>query len=358
MQGTWDKVRSWATSHRVVLIVAAALTVTVLAAAGAAFAWDNAQRDRIAPGVEIGGIDVGEMTREQAKDLVDRRIVSGLSQPVEVRFEGEKYEIPAERLQRSADASAMVDRAVEVSREGGIVSRVIRYVRGGEVPEQIPTDIEYSKPAVTRFVQSLAETVDRKPVNAYLLPNGDELKPVAGEDGVEVRTRYTKSRIERAIVEPGSIAVLRPVVKRTKPEITRGELADAYPSYITIDRSTYTLRLFRNLKLSKSYTVAVGQVGLETPAGLYFIQDKQVNPSWHVPNSAWAGDLAGTTVPPGPGNPIQARWMGIYNGAGIHGTTDIGSLGSAASHGCVRMSITDVVDLYDRVDVGTPVYII
>lgn len=358
MQGQFDRVRGWMTSHRVLLIVAGALAATVLAAAGAAFAWDSAQRDRIAPGVEIGGIQVGELTRDQARRLVDERIVAGLSQPLEVKFEGQRYEIPAARLKRSANAEAMVDRAIEVSREGGIVARVIRYVRGGEVPEQIPTDIEYSQQAVTRFVQSLAETVDRKPVNAYLLPNGDELKPVSGEDGVEVRTRFTRSRIEKAIVEPGSIGVLRPVVKKTKPEITRGELADAYPSYITIDRSTYTLRLFRNLKLSKSYTVAVGQVGLETPAGLYLIQDKQVNPSWHVPNSAWAGDLAGTTVPPGPGNPIQARWMGIYNGAGIHGTTDISSLGSAASHGCVRMSIPDVVDLYDRVDVGTPVYII
>ena len=43
--------------------------------------------------------------------------------------------------------------------------------------------------------------------------------------------------------------------------------------------------------------------------------------------------------------------------AGIHGTTDTASLGSAASHGCVRMSIPDVIDLYDRVDVGTPIYI-
>jgi lipoprotein-anchoring transpeptidase ErfK/SrfK len=49
--------------------------------------------------------------------------------------------------------------------------------------------------------------------------------------------------------------------------------------------------------------------------------------------------------------------MGIYNGAGIHGTSDIGSLGTAASHGCIRMAVPDVIDLYDRVDVGTPVYI-
>ena len=82
-----------------------------------------------------------------------------------------------------------------------------------------------------------------------------------------------------------------------------------------------------------------------------------MNPTWYVPDAAWAGDLAGTTVPPGPDNPLQARWMGFNGGAGIHGTSDVGSLGSAASHGCLRMAVPDVIELYDQVDVGTPVYI-
>ena len=97
--------------------------------------------------------------------------------------------------------------------------------------------------------------------------------------------------------------------------------------------------------------------GLETPSGVYTINDKQVDPVWHVPHSAWAGDLAGRVIPPGPENPIKARWMGIYDGAGIHGTTDVSSLGSAASHGCIRMAIPDVIDLYGRVPLGTTVYI-
>jgi lipoprotein-anchoring transpeptidase ErfK/SrfK len=82
-----------------------------------------------------------------------------------------------------------------------------------------------------------------------------------------------------------------------------------------------------------------------------------VNPSWHVPESAWAGDLAGRVIPPGPDNPIKARWLGIYNGAGIHGTADIGSLGTAASHGCIRMAIPDVEKLYDQVPLQSPVFI-
>src|SRR5205085_97166 len=103
---------------------------------------------------------------------------------------------------------------------------------------------------------------------------------------------------------------------------------------------------FKRLKLKSTYTIAVGRAGLETPAGLYHIQDKEVNPSWHVPNSPWAGALAGRVIPPGPDDPIKARWMGVSAGAGIHGTADIGSLGTAASHGCIRMSIPDVEQLY------------
>jgi lipoprotein-anchoring transpeptidase ErfK/SrfK len=76
-----------------------------------------------------------------------------------------------------------------------------------------------------------------------------------------------------------------------------------------------------------------------------------------VPNSAWAGALAGKLIPPGPDDPIKARWMGIFDGAGIHGTDEVSSIGHAFSHGCVRMLIPDVIDLYDRVSVGTPVYI-
>ena len=82
-----------------------------------------------------------------------------------------------------------------------------------------------------------------------------------------------------------------------------------------------------------------------------------MNPSWHVPNSDWAGSLAGTVVPPGPSNPIKARWMGIYDGAGIHGTDATSSIGTAASHGCIRMTVPDVIDLYPRVPIGTPVLI-
>ena len=143
-----------------------------------------------------------------------------------------------------------------------------------------------------------------------------------------------------------------------KPKVTRAQLVDKYPLVLVADRPSFKLKVYRRLKLSKAYTVAFGAVGFDTPAGLYHIQNKAVNPAWSVPKKPWAGSLGGTVVPGGtPQNPLKARWLGIFDGAGIHGTDQIGSLGSAASHGCVRMAITDVIELYDQVAVGTPIYI-
>jgi lipoprotein-anchoring transpeptidase ErfK/SrfK len=138
---------------------------------------------------------------------------------------------------------------------------------------------------------------------------------------------------------------------------TTAALERRYRYYIAVSRGERRLRLFEQLKLAKTYVIAVGRIGLETPAGLYRIDDKQVNPSWHVPRSSWAGALAGRVIPPGPDDPLKARWMGFYDGAGIHGTDDLSSLGTAASHGCIRMSIPDVIELYNTVPLHTPVFI-
>ena len=92
--------------------------------------------------------------------------------------------------------------------------------------------------------------------------------------------------------------------------------------------------------------------------GQFTVQAMQKNPPWNVPQSEWAGDLAGQTIPGGdPRNPLVARWIGFNGSVGFHGTKSLGSLGSSASHGCVRMAPGDVIDLYERVEVGTPVLV-
>ncbi|MGZ5323978.1 MAG: L,D-transpeptidase family protein [Solirubrobacterales bacterium] len=344
------------TPQKLMVATVVALTALLLLAVGV-YAYDESQKDRIAPGVTIGGVDVGGMSTDDARTAIQEELVAPLQKPVVVSFGPDEYKLSPKRLDHDADVDGMVDEALERTREGGIVERVSRYVRGGELDADVAPRIGYSDEAVDRFVAELAEEINRDPQDASIEPSGDTLTPTPGEKGRELRENEVRKAIVAEIEEPGSGDEIVARAVKTEPEITTDELAEAYPTYLTVDRGEFTVRLFVKLKLAKSYTVAIGASGYDTPTGLYDIESKEVNPTWHVPDSEWAGSLAGQDIPPGPGNPLVARWMGIYNGAGFHGTYETGSLGSAASHGCIRMSVDDVIDLFDRIEVGTPVYI-
>lgn len=328
-----------------------------LVGAVAAYAYDSTQKDKIADGVSIAGVDVGGMDEEEAKEAVRASLLRPLRNPIRVSYDGKGWELSGEELKIHADVDAAVEEAVAESREGGLPGRLVRYVTGGGVDEQVGAAVTYSRPAVNRFVRMIAEEIGVEPQDATVEANGGELEVVPAEHGRKLRDVLLTRQLRAAVLNADADRTIAARSHSVKPEVTGSEVADEYPSYLTLDRSTYTLRLWKNLKLAKTYTVAVGQVGLETPEGLYHIQDKQVEPTWHVPDSDWAGDLAGQSIPPGPSNPLKARWMGIYEGAGIHGTEETYSLGTAASHGCVRMAVPDVEELYDQVEVGTPIYI-
>jgi lipoprotein-anchoring transpeptidase ErfK/SrfK len=332
--------------------------VLLIAAAVGAYAWDNSKSGEIAEGVRVGNVDLGGLNEKQATDLLEHELVKPYEKPVVATFEGEDYTLHASDLEVRADVDGMVAEALSASREGGLPSRIVRYATGNEVNHRIEPKVAFSETAVERFVDGVAAKVNTEAQDASINPTTTSLEPVPGKEGRELKEDELRADIMDVLESggPGPRAV-KARVETVKPEVTTEELAAQYPDYITIDRASFTLRHYEHLKLVKEYTVAVGQAGYDTPTGVYNIETMQVDPVWNVPNSDWAGGLAGTTVPPGPSNPLKARWMGIYAGAGIHGTDDIGSLGSAASHGCIRMSVPEVIELYDRVDVGTPVYI-
>ena len=100
------------------------------------------------------------------------------------------------------------------------------------------------------------------------------------------------------------------------------------------------------------YPVAVGTPDNQW-SGQSFVVAKAVNPTWTPP---WN---PGHTVPGGAGNPlgVRALYLGWTNYR-IHGTNAPGSIGSPASHGCIRMFNADVTDLYSRVHLGAPVYVV
>lgn len=107
------------------------------------------------------------------------------------------------------------------------------------------------------------------------------------------------------------------------------------------------------------YPLGIGREGRETPEGTYRVVVKQEQPDWRVPAGLRETDSSlPAIVPPGPGNPLGAFWMGLsVPGYGIHGTNRPYGVGRRVSYGCLRMYPEDIASLYDRIVVGTPVII-
>jgi lipoprotein-anchoring transpeptidase ErfK/SrfK len=341
--------------HRTFILVVA-LLLALVGGAVAAYAYDSSRDDLIAEGVTIAGVDVGGMRVDEARRVVTRRLAEPLHQPITVARAKKRFRLSAEDAGVKADVAGMVDEALERSRDGSIITRVARDVTGGDEDAQVPARVTYDEEAIERLVGRVKRSLDRPARDAEL--TFPSLEKVKEQRGLKVRTARLEERLAQALTVPGVDRRVKAPARIIEPKVTQAELADKYPTLLVVDRGSFTMRHYEGLNLVKEYVIAVGAVGFDTPAGMYSIQNKAVNPAWSVPNSDWAGELAGTVVPGGvPENPLKARWLGIYDGAGIHGTDQTYSLGTAASHGCVRMSIPDVIELYDQVPVGAPIYI-
>jgi lipoprotein-anchoring transpeptidase ErfK/SrfK len=340
--------------------VAALLAGVVVLLGVAMLVYDHARRDRIANGVSIAGVPVGGLSEAAARAKLERDLIAGLSKPIAVHSGSHEWTLTTRQAGVTVDAANMVSQAIEASRQGSIFTRTIRSLSGGSVHRDVPLVVSYSHAAVRRLTAQVRAAVDREPRDASVVPGAGGLEQVSGENGLMVDSAKLGARIERALTAPGGARTVGVPANVVEPKVTTTQLAAEYPAYIVVNRGEFKLRFYEHLKLAKTYEVAVGMEGLETPAGLHHIEWEQEDPSWYVPKKAWAGKLAGTVVPPGPSDPLKARFMSIEGGAGIHGIdpSEYSSIGHDASHGCVRMRIPDVIALYDKSPVGTPVYII
>jgi hypothetical protein len=342
--------------RRLAAVVTLAVVV-LLVGAGSLYAFDRQVKTKIADGVTVNGIDVSGLKPEQARARLQAALVEPLTRPVTVRHKGRRFRLTAEQASIAVDIEGSVERAMAVSTDGNVFTRTWREVRGNALDADVEAKVAWDRSAVRRLIRRVKKKVTIEARDASLDLESGQVEPVPSRDGLAVK-RGLRREIESELLDMGKRRLVRLRTKVVEPNVTTAELAEKYPAVIVVNRGSYQLTFYKDLKVHKTYGIAVGQVGLETPAGLYHIQNKAVDPAWHVPNSDWAGDLAGTIVPGGtPQNPLKSRWMGIYDGAGIHGTDASGSIGSAASHGCIRMLIPDVIELYDQVPVGAPIYI-
>jgi lipoprotein-anchoring transpeptidase ErfK/SrfK len=326
-------------SRRLLAVVAALLVCLPAAVASARPAEDASPLPSgvIAPGVSIAGVAVGGMTASQAEPWIKQRLLGTLT----VTAGGKTWTVPRSELGLHANLARPLRVALAQGRTTAVTG------------QDIPVVTRITGSALRTFVDKLAPQVRIDPVDARFRLVKSVPTVVPDRWGRRLDRLAATAAIAQALREPERTSLELPT-KVVPPAVT----ARTLPPAVVVDRTLHRVSLYskRGVKL-RMLGAAVGQSRYPTPVGRFEIVTKQRNPWWYPPNSAWAAGEK--PVPPGPGNPLGTRWMGISApGVGLHGTPDPASVGYSASHGCIRLRIPDAEWLFMRVRVGTPVWII
>jgi lipoprotein-anchoring transpeptidase ErfK/SrfK len=285
-------------------------------------------------GVEVGGVEVGGMISVQAQNRLERKF----SKPIQLFHGDERWSVSPARL----GATAAIDEAME---------RALRARPG----TNLPVDVDVRMPAIRAYVARLDKRFAKPAEDAKLVGLGNDLAPsfTPAKPGRKVDRPAMTRLLARAVRSSYRDARLELRTVAVPPKTT----PEDYGSIIVIRRGSNRLTLYDGPRTVRSFTVATGSAEYPTPTGDFEIVVMERDPTWNPPDSDWAEGAK--PIPPGPGNPLGTRWMGISAYAvGIHGTPDAASLGYSVSHGCIRMAIPDAEWMFEQVEVGTPVYIV
>ena len=328
------------------------LLVSTGCAAYAGYRYEQSHAHHVLPGVSVSGIDIGGMTRTQAQRVLEPSLSEILDRPLRIRAANLKWVRTARQLGVRATVDRALDRALGISDEFGWTSRLVHRLLNRPVGEQFDMAVSMKTTPVDGFVQNVADRVFVRPRNAALDLQAGEVIKRRSKDGRELITTAARRAILGALQHGRSSVKLR--FRTIAPVITEESLGKT----IIIRLSENRLYLYEGLDLVKSYTVATGQSKFPTPQGHFSIINKRINPTWINPAKKTWGKDAPDFIPPGPDNPLGTRALDLdAPGIRIHGTPDDASIGHYASHGCIRMHISDSEELFGQVGVGTRVVI-
>jgi lipoprotein-anchoring transpeptidase ErfK/SrfK len=285
----------------------------------------------IAPGVTIGGVDVGDLTADDAIAEVN----AAFAEPLVLVAPRARLAVTPKRLGAVAAVRPAVARALTAP--AGTVLKL---------------RVTLNRARTSSYLAVVARRFDRTAEDSKLILRN--LRPWVSKEqaGRTLRRERAMASIFTALAANERLP-LRLEFLELKPTVTRSSIGPV----IVIRRGSNRLYLYKGMRFERVFGVATGQSIYPTPLGRWSVVVKWRNPWWYPPNSAWA--KGEKPVPPGPGNPLGTRWMGLSaSGVGIHGTPDDASIGYSASHGCIRMHISDAEWLFNHVTIGTTVFIV
>jgi lipoprotein-anchoring transpeptidase ErfK/SrfK len=336
-----------------------AMTVLVaisLAAFSVGFTWavvdDYGQRAIVPLGAHIEGIDVGGLTRAQATSLVHDKVEAALLAPMTLTFQGKTFTLDASRYV-SVDSEGMVDDAFRPKTGATLAQRVVRRLTSEVVQTNVTRKLKIDAAGLSKWVARTARQVRVPAIESSLTIVKDRLHVSKSAVGYRLDQRTTVARLTTALRDAERVGVELKVDTVTPIANER-----SFGKSILVVKHATHLYLYDGPKLIKNYPIACGMPAHPTPEGWWFIENKRYMPSWTNNGSTWAAGMP-SYIAPGYNNPLGTRALDLNaTGIRIHGTANDGSIGSDASHGCMRMHMWDIEDLYDRVSVGTRVIIV
>lgn len=346
-----------ARKRRAIVVVTIVAGIIVLAVGGAAFSayrYERSHADRILPGVTIAGVDVGGMTKAEAVSAVREAATVALQRRVALQVRDRTWRVTLEDLGHRSNAVGAVNRALGVSDSMGTFSRFWHRINDDPVNEDL--ELKYSGDGrVEAVLGRIARDVAVKPVNADITYDDGQVRFVEPEAGRALDFAEARRSLKAAL-RRGELSALSLPVLKVAPKIAE----DTMGRTIVVRVDENKLYLYDGFEVLRTWSVATAMPGWTTPQGEWNLYRKAVNPTWYNPAlDSWGADLP-AVVPGGPTAPMGTRALYITAPGliRIHGTPADSSIGTYASHGCVRMHNSEIETLYPMVDVGTRVIIV
>jgi lipoprotein-anchoring transpeptidase ErfK/SrfK len=312
--------------------------------------YSQKYENKILPGATIAGVDVSGMTRKEAVKAVKAELGPQMSREVKVKWHKQTWKVTPKELGARSDAAAAVERALVASQDASMFDKAQMRWLGNDLDFNEDVALRYPKKGAVSFIAGLAQEFNENPMDASIDYSSGWVEFVKETMGREVNQDASASNLLAALRRGNGSADLE--VDLHKPDVV---VAD-FNQVLLLRQSDFKVYMYVDGKIEHEWPVAVGQPQYPTPTGEWTVIDKVEGPTWTNPApDGWGADMP-ATIPPGVGNPLGLAAV-YWDASGIrfHGTSDIGSIGTAASHGCVRMTNDDVLELYGLVEIGTPI---
>jgi lipoprotein-anchoring transpeptidase ErfK/SrfK len=350
-------------AHSIASRILLVLVATMMLALSATLAWaavtDYQTRGLVPKGVSVAGQDLSGMTEAHARQAIIDAVSTPLMRPITVTGDNRSWTLDPKGIV-SVDVESMLDEAYSPRRSATFVTRVTHRLSDEPLPADIKPKYSVDTNAVTAWVAQTSNQINRVPVNATRkLGKKYKLKITPEVLGAKVVQNRAVEMIGNALQADTALSNQNRVVAlpiyNTKPKI----MASSFKMAIVVSLSRCKVYLYKGDKLVKKYSCAPGQPAWPTPTGDFVVDSKMANAPWYNPHSAWSASMP-EVIAGGPYNPMGDRKIGInYAGVFLHGVppSEYSSIGTHASHGCMRMLPSSIHDLYPRVKLGDPVYI-